>query len=694
MDKAARAYRSGLALVAVTVLAIATAFTYRDISGDLVATRQANARLTAALAASIEAHFDAALRDAANAALSAAVRVEQGGGPERFGGELRLHDELQHELSDTRSTARLVLTDGAGRVLASSLEYPVAPLVIRPPARLWPVARPGGRIFEIGVPERSVFDGRLVIPYLCDVLDANGRGVGKLRAEVRVEHFRQVYLSTTEPNHGTVLVLTDDGVVLLQLPLAEQHLGLPAARLQRAVAATNAAGGEAELAAWPDDVPRFYSWRKIGDLPVTVAVGLSRETVLQPWRERAQRRAAFAVLASLGVMALVSALAVYVRHLSASRRQLREAESKYWVAMENSTVGIALMTVDGRMLHANPALCKMLGYTEPELLAMRIDLITVEEDRAVRSEVMAAFAQGRLNTFEREKRFTRKDGGVIWVHAQSTVMRDERGQPTNFIVHLKDVTQRKEAERSLRELNESLEQRVAERTAELSRANKDLEAFSYSAAHDLRGPLGRLTLFVDALHRDLGEAGPKVAKRLDSIQRQVRDMETLIESLLTLARASRTALHRQAVDLAALVPAVIADVQHEAQGRAIAWKLGALHALRADRALLREALVNLLGNAVKYTRGRDPAVIEVSSEVVEHGAEVVVRIADNGAGFDMSYAADLFAPFRRLHAPAEFEGTGVGLAIVERIIERNGGRIWAHGEPGKGATFWFALPAA
>ncbi|MES3003034.1 MAG: ATP-binding protein, partial [Pseudomonadota bacterium] len=249
---------------------------------------------------------------------------------------------------------------------------------------------------------------------------------------------------------------------------------------------------------------------------------------------------------------------------------------------------------------------------------------------------------------------------------------------------------RERTEHLLRNLNSELESKIAERTAALKLANEDLEAFTYSVAHDLRGPIARLAAFVDLLERDLAVHTEPVGRRLAALRRQAREMNALVDDLLAFARAGSQAMSADRVDMDQLASQVRDEIEPATAGRSIEWFVDPLPGVHGDSALLREVWRNLIGNAVKYTAGRDPARIAIGTFKAS-ATEIGFFIKDNGAGFDETYADQLFAPFRRLHSVSEFEGTGVGLAIVHRILRRHGGRIWGRGTPGAGASFCFTL---
>jgi len=250
------------------------------------------------------------------------------------------------------------------------------------------------------------------------------------------------------------------------------------------------------------------------------------------------------------------------------------------------------------------------------------------------------------------------------------------------------LTERKRAEEKLRRLHGKLEHQAAA----LEAANKELEAFSYSVSHDLRAPLRHIDGFTDLLRRHAAASlDDKSHRYLKTISESAKQMGALIDDLLAFSMVGRTELRMTSVDLNQIVKGVVDDLAHDLDGRRIAWTIGTLPAVHGDPALLRQVLVNLIDNAVKYTRTREEARIEIG---LDGGGpyETVLFIRDNGAGFDMQYIDKLFGIFQRLHSAGEFEGTGIGLANVRRIIQRHGGRTWAEGIVDGGATFYFSLP--
>jgi light-regulated signal transduction histidine kinase (bacteriophytochrome) len=247
------------------------------------------------------------------------------------------------------------------------------------------------------------------------------------------------------------------------------------------------------------------------------------------------------------------------------------------------------------------------------------------------------------------------------------------------------------AETEVQRLNSQLESRVIELMAQLEAANQELKAFSYSVSHDLRAPLRHILGYVDILQTATNQTLDQTARQhLQAVAQSATQMGQMIDALLELSRLDRAEMHLRRVNLAALVGEVRRELRSEIKGRDIDWQIGDLPAVLGDPVMLRQALVNLLSNAIKYTRTRPRAKIEIGAKNV--GRETICFVRDNGVGFDMNYADKLFGVFQRFHPSSEFEGTGIGLSIVRRIIHQHGGRTWAEGKANGGATLYFSIP--
>jgi PAS domain S-box-containing protein len=282
---------------------------------------------------------------------------------------------------------------------------------------------------------------------------------------------------------------------------------------------------------------------------------------------------------------------------------------------------------------------------------------------------------------------TKADGSRVVVASRWSLRRDEQGEAVAILETNNDITERNRREHEIRSLNEEL----GKRAAELEAINKELEAFAYSISHDLRAPLRHMVGFTELLKKNAaslldGKSQRYVAIILESAKR----MGNLIDDLLSFSRIGRAETHKTMVSLQQLVQEALTEVGQETGARNIVWNVGTLPAWYGDRSMLRLALVNLVSNAVKFTRTRPQAKIEIAC-MDQKQDQIVVFIRDNGVGFDMRYAHKLFGVFQRLHTPEAFEGTGIGLATVQRIVHRHGGRIWAEGLVDEGATFYFSL---
>lgn len=366
--------------------------------------------------------------------------------------------------------------------------------------------------------------------------------------------------------------------------------------------------------------------------------------------------------------------------------QRKRLEERYRTIIQTAMDGFWLVDARGRILDVNDAYGKLTGYSREELQTMSItDIEAVETAEETARHVRRVKETGR-DQFE--TRHKCKDGRIIDIEVSTNYQETEGGR---FFVFVRDITERKLAEAEIKRLNTGLEQTVRERTAQLEASNKELEAFSYSVSHDLRSPLRAIDGFSRMLLDDYADRlDAEGSRRLNVIRDSTRKMGQLIDDLLAFSRMGRREMAQSDIDMTGLARAVCEELRAAAPERMLQFTVNTLPPARGDWSMIRQVFTNLLSNAVKFTKPRETAIVEVGGRAEE--GENVYYVRDNGVGFDMQYVNKLFGVFMRLHSAGEFEGTGVGLALVQRIIHRHGGRVWAEGKVGEGATFYFTLP--
>ena len=411
-------------------------------------------------------------------------------------------------------------------------------------------------------------------------------------------------------------------------------------------------------------------------------------------------------LAGIGLIWRQQRIRYYRERAAAGDQDRRMA-----TVVRDSYDAITIQDFSGRITAWNRGAELLYGYSQAEALLMNIGHLTPPAKLAEQEEFTRRLAAGEtIVTFETQR--VSKDGRVHDVWLTVTKLLDETGQPIGIASTERDITQRNRMTEELRSLNADLEQRVRDRTAKLEALNQELDAFCYSTSHDLRAPLRHVQGYVDMLARETGsQFSDKGRHYMQTIADASREMGVLIDDLLAFSRMGRAEMRQTRVNLGDLLHDTQRDLEPVTRGRNIVWKILPVPEVQADPAMLKLVLANLLGNAVKFTRPRDPAVIEigivdaeVSGQMPEVREEaggqkapgsddgrVIIFVRDNGVGFDPQYGHKLFGIFQRLHRKNEFEGTGIGLANVRRIIARHGGRTWAEGAVDKGATFYFTL---
>lgn len=373
-----------------------------------------------------------------------------------------------------------------------------------------------------------------------------------------------------------------------------------------------------------------------------------------------------------------------------AERALRQSEERFRLLVERVN-DYAIFTLDpsGRVTSWSAAAERIKGYRADEILGKHFSCFYPPDDLETDQPGMALRMAGEVGRCEEEGWRVRHDGSRFWANVVMTALRDPQGKLVGFWRITRDLTERKLAEDRMRDLNQHLKRQ----TLELEAANKDLEAFTYSVSHDLRAPLRQIGGFSKILARELdGRLEPQSLHYLHLIQEGTRRMGLLIDDLLQLSRIGRQDVHRQITGLKPIVDEVLEDLQQEIASRDVEWRIGDLPFVECDPGLIKQVFANLLSNGVKFTRPREHAVIEVGATT--KNGQPVFWVRDNGVGFSMKYADKLFGVFQRLHRQKDFEGTGVGLAIVQRIIQKHGGRIWVQAESDRGACFYFTLGKA
>ena len=367
--------------------------------------------------------------------------------------------------------------------------------------------------------------------------------------------------------------------------------------------------------------------------------------------------------------------------------ELRESEERYRAVVEQATEGILLVDADTRrVLEANAAYQDLLGYTSEEILQLTLYDLVPYPRKSMDCYVERVLE--RRSYVSGERRHRRKDGSLVVVEVSANLI--TYGGREALCIVVRDITERKRAEEELHRLNEELEHRVHQRTAQLEATNRELEAFSYSISHDLAAPLRSIDGFSQILLEDYVEVLDDEGKDyLSRVRSSSQHLGQLIDALLKLSRMTRREIRRDRVDLSIMAEDIAKELRVSQPNRQVDFVIPDGLSVDGDAWLLRIALENLLANAWKFTGKSSPARIEFGA--TEHEGAPAYFVRDNGAGFDMTYADKLFGAFQRLHTVEEFPGTGIGLATVQRIVHRHGGHAWAEGRVGQGATFYFTL---
>jgi PAS domain S-box-containing protein len=371
-----------------------------------------------------------------------------------------------------------------------------------------------------------------------------------------------------------------------------------------------------------------------------------------------------------------------------AEQALAASEARFRAIFERSSAGMAISDASGTYLSVNAAFARFFGCAAEDIVGkLKVSDLRYADD-AEGAVLYQRLVSGEIGFFERDRPYQRKDGAQIWGRSTVSAVRDAGGKAPYVVAVFSDITEEVLARARIERMNAELEERVESRTAELREAMKELDAFTYSVSHDLRAPIGAVSGFAHLLRSAeaarLSEDGRRL---LDFIEHNAERMTRLIEGLLRFSRLGRSDLRRTRVSMNMIAGESLLDFVDEVARARI--NAGAMPDCEGDPTLLNQVWSNLVGNALKYSRDAKPPCIDIGWDANRNA----YYVRDNGVGFDMAYAGKLFGVFERLHAESEFEGSGIGLAIAERIVRLHGGAIWADAAPGRGATFWFTVPA-
>ena len=428
---------------------------------------------------------------------------------------------------------------------------------------------------------------------------------------------------------------------------------------------------------------------------ILLRTGEDAEVVRAPPWWTFQRTMRVVIVLGLLILAGLIWVAALNHQVRQQTRELRtrlereaELEDQYHELFENAQELVFTLNQEGQFLSLNKAAERTLGMTRFAALEKSFADFILPEQRKRFLQFLdgARHAASKLGEFVVRSADGRQASLELSCH-----LLNRPKAPTEFQVIARDISERKQAEAEIHQLTHSLERRVAERTSQLEVANKELEAFSYSVSHDLRAPLRAIDGFSRILiEENLKNADEDTRHLLDGVQKNAKRMARLIDDLLQFSRLTRSSLVAGEVNVESMIQSAVTEQRALFPERKIELVMQQLPVVRGDESMLRQVVENLVSNAVKYSRNQEVSRIEIGARDTE--TEDVIFVRDNGVGFDMRYADKLFEVFQRLHSDREFEGTGVGLAIVQRVIQRHGGRVWAEAESGKGATFFFSLP--
>ncbi len=616
--------------------------------------------------------------------LTSAARIVESDRPALVLNNTQVADQLRAGLKSASFIRTIFVVDATGRLMHHTDKLPPANIDFSD-REYFQVHRDSLTVgLHIGHPLTAPTSNVWSIHMSKRLSYTDGRFAGVVVAAVEPEYLERFYKSISVGPGGVVSLLLRDGTMLVRSPHLAGAIGkdfrespLFMTHLPKAEFGTYQAPSRI------DSSTRIFSYRVLRGMPLVVVIGLDRDEVLSKWLSRAWIHG----LASASFMLIIAWLG-YLMYRELRRRDLlsnalRTSEERFRKVLDDMMEGCQVIGFDWQYRYVNDSVLQHNRRARAELLGHTMMDVHPGFEKTEMFSAMRRCMQERTSQ-GLQTRFDYGDDSFSWFDVSIQPV------PEGIFVLSIDITSQKLAEERLRQLNDQLETRVIERTAALDAANKELEAFSASVSHDLRAPLRHLDGFARLAMERTHDADEKTRDYLSKIVKASEKMRQLIDDLLALSRASRAELNTRPVDLQTLVSGVKQECLSYAGRRDVEWRLDTLPRVQGDLVLLRQVFMNLISNAVKFTRNSEHAIIEVRARLQENN-EVEISVRDNGAGFDMAFADKLYGVFQRLHNEREFEGTGIGLAIVRRIIGRHGGKTWAEGAPGKGAVFYLTL---
>lgn len=591
--------------------------------------------------------------------------------------------KLVERLDVASSVLQIGILDNRGRLSHSSLPYRPLDLSDREYYRYHRDNDTDG--LDISKPVFGRLSTKMVLQLSRRINDKDGNFAGVVMLSLDPQYFAAFHDYLDIADGGLVTVIGTDGIVRARQDADELTLGQDVRNglLFKHLRVSRNGAYVAEGAM--EGSRRYVSYRTLRDYPLVVTVARSETEVLSAFVDR--RR--YLLMAGLGGTLLVIGSAFWLMLLS--RRQamhameVQNSQARLRAFMDSVPDLGWMKNRQGKLVAVNRAFANRFGVAPQDIIGKSgSDLYDESLASKYREEDQHVLRTGQTL---RHERYREDAGQKRWMEAVKAPVYDANGAIWGTCGVSRDITKRKQAETAVQQINRMLE----EKSIELADANRELEAYTYTVSHDLQGPIRHISGFTRLVRDRIGDLpDPHVQRLLDKIAMATARMGGMIDDLLAFSRSTRRELHREPVDLEELVREIIEDMGLSLSDRDIEWRIESLPTALGDRNLLRLAFSNLIGNAVKYTQKRSAAIIEIRSSA-DHRGERVVLIRDNGVGFDMKDAERLFGVFERLHDDREFTGTGIGLATVQRIIERHGGRVWAQGHPGKGATFYVEL---